>query len=406
MCGIAGIHIFNEDERPEWLKMERAIDSLFSAINHRGGDATGFVAIAKDEVVWQKASCDAFDFYKERKNAPWGVRSVLLHTRMATQGSAAFPENNHPVRRGSVYVVHNGHIWNDREIFKKTNRERYGQVDSEAIAAIIAKYGIMRTHEAMEEVMGAAAIGVVDQTRPGLMVLARGSSSPLMFYRNENLAIFASTTDAIKRAWGQLYGTPPSDKKIEDVKEGTVLYLDGNEVVRKQFVPDDYYYSTKSNGYSHNYTGGKVVSSWVNAGTYADKWEWEDDRDDKKITILCSHGCPKEDCEICNPDDANGSFLPALPQAKPQVFDTQKQEWINAKECDICGNWFGEDELVKVNDWETKWLLCDTCCDEMSEVIADCDITRPTSIHDIPLIEDPIDNRHLRWFSADEYDLV
>src|SRR6187551_715229 len=157
MCGIAGIHVFDSETLPKWTKIENAIDSLFSAIDHRGGDATGIVAINDNgDMVWQKASCNAFEFYKERKSVPAGVRSILLHTRMATQGSAAFPENNHPVRRGGVYVVHNGHIWNDDEVFRKTNRERYGQVDSEAIAAVIAQYGILQTHKAMEEVAGAA----------------------------------------------------------------------------------------------------------------------------------------------------------------------------------------------------------------------------------------------------------
>ncbi len=221
--------------------MENAIDQLFAKIDHRGGDATGFVAISDERVEWQKASCDAFTFYKDRRSIPWNTRSVLLHTRMATQGHQAFPENIHPGRRGSVYVVHNGHIWNDREVFKKTGKERYGQVDSEAIAAIISKYGIDRTHEAMEEVFGAAAIGVVDENRPGFMALARGSSSPLCFYRNEDVAVFASTKDAVKSAWQMLYGTPPKDKKIQELDEGTALYLTDTVETRK-FIPDDYSY--------------------------------------------------------------------------------------------------------------------------------------------------------------------
>ena len=215
--------------------MEYALDALTFALDHRGGDATGYVAVSDELTECQKASCKADEFYKERRALPWGVRSLLVHTRMATQGSPAFPENNHPVRRGSVYVVHNGHIMNDAEIFRKANRTRYGSVDSEAIAAIIAKYGIMRTHEAMEEVSGAAAIGVVDETRPGVMVLARGHSSPLMFHRNDNVAVFASTKNAVQNAWKMLYGTAPKDKNIEDIDEGVALYLNG-DVEKKKFL--------------------------------------------------------------------------------------------------------------------------------------------------------------------------
>lgn len=405
----------NPDAAPKYNKMEYAIDQLFAAIDNRGGDATGFVAIGDEgNVEWQKASCDAFTFYKERRPIPVNTRSVLVHTRMATQGHQAFPENNHPVRRGSVYVVHNGHVFNDHEIFRKTKRERYGQVDSEAIAAIIAKYGIMRTHKAMEEITGAAAIGVVDETRPGLMVLARGSSSPLVFYRNENIAVFASTKEAVKRAWSVLYGTPPKEKHIEDVNEGVAIYLDNNTVRREKFTPDDLYgYSRYQYG---NYKGAVKYCShngcWKEA-TYdglcpkhlVDYYDNDDitttnysNLNFSRAKILCEHGCEKLDCEICNPDDENGSYLPVLRK------DNQKH-WIDAKKCELCGNWFGEDELVSVEDWHDneKWLFCDSCLEEMSEVIADCDVTRPQNIHDQNLEDVETVNEYLNrqgWFNV------
>jgi len=356
--------------------MENAIDSLLSSINHRGGDATGFVAIGENTIEWQKASCDAFDFYKERRNIPHNTRSVLLHTRMATQGSAAFPENNHPVRRGSVYVVHNGHVWNDDKIFKKTNRTRYGQVDSEAIAALIAKHGIMRTHKAMEEVSGAAAIGVVDETRPGVMVLARGSSSPLMFYRNEDLAVFASTKDAVKRGWSILFGTPPSDKNIEDIDEGVALYLDNNVVHREKFETDDYFISryTYKPHKQQSWSNGTYYSSIAGSSSLARGKELE-------AKSICQHGCVDLDCEICNPDDPAGSYLPLIKRE-------DEKEWLNANQCDLCNSWFADDELKSVTDWDSKsWKFCEDCCDEMSDVLIDCDLTAPQRIHRAPLNE-------------------
>ena len=421
MCGIAGIHVFNPENAPKYSKMENAIDNLFSAIDHRGGDATGFVAISDEgNVVWQKASCNAFEFYKERRNIPWGTRSVLLHTRMATQGSAAFPENNHPVRRGSVYIVHNGHIWNDNEVFRKTKRERYGQVDSEAIAAVIAKFGIMETHKAMEEVAGAAAIGVIDETRPGIMVLARGASSPLMFYRNENIAVFASTKEAVKRAWKTLYGTAPKDNKIMDVDEGTAIYLDNSEVETKRFVPDDYYYS-----YSRpvsNYTGGLYYSGGRyshyldNKKSLADKWDWSDEKedlshDDLKVTfvgegeILCSHGCDYLDCEICNPDDEFGSYLPVKADEFKETpkISSGGNGWVDAAKCELCDLWFAEYELTKVKDWEDDWMFCKTCMEEMSEVLTDvASLDKPIRIHGQSIDEDAA----ITWLTTDEVEYI
>jgi len=370
--------------------MEKAIDVMLETIDHRGGDATGFVAIGEDgSKTWQKASCKARDFYLERKEIPYRTRSVLMHTRMATQGSPAFPENNHPVRRGSVFIVHNGHVWNDKEIFRKTRRDRYGQVDSEAIAAIIAKYGIMRTHKAMEEISGAAAIGVVDETRPGVMALARGSSSPLMFYANDDVAVFGSIKWTITKAWEILYGTAPKDKNIIDVDEGVAIYLDDGIEVEK-FKTDDYF---------------KYVSSTPKKTTYVSStgktysWdEWEEDKDsylsgkesDKygsyygKALILCEHGVTEEDCDICNPDDENGSFLPVLREGSDDIAG-----WIPAAKCDLCSAYVEEEDIIDVEDMDDKWSFCKDCAEEMGEVISECAVNknRATTIHSQTLEE-------------------
>lgn len=417
MCGIAGIHILNPENAPKYSKIENAIDNMLFAIDHRGGDATGFVAISDDgQVAWQKASCDANDFYKERRNIPWGTRSVLLHTRMATQGHQAFPENNHPVKRGGIYVVHNGHIWNDNEVFRKTSRTRYGQVDSEAIAAAIAKYGITKTHEAMEIVAGAAAIGVVDETKPGYMVLARGSSSPLMFYRNENVAVFASTAEAVKRAWKVLYGTAPKDNKIMDVDEGTAIYLDDSEVYTERFIPDDYYYKTKSSWSNSTYYGGHYGGYYTVNNKYGNSWDgWEDEKEDKdishddlKITYLCEHGCSGHDCEICNPDDEHGSFLPVkvAEHSKPKILDGSGKGWLEAAKCELCDLWFAEDELTPVRDWEDEWQFCADCLEEMAEVLGEVKRLnpedRPVRIHGQRIDEDA----PINWLSADSLDYI
>lgn len=321
--------------------------------------------------MWQKASCNADKFVKDRRYLPFHPRSILVHTRMATQGSPAFPENNHPVRRGSVYIVHNGHVMNDWEIFKKVNRERFGQVDSEAIAAVIAKYGIMQTHKAMEEITGAAAIGVVDETRPGLMALARGSSSPLMFYRNENIAVFGSTVESVRQAWATIYGSAPKEKHIESIPEGTALYLD-DTVTRKNFIPDDYFYygghMYKQTNYSRN--------DWK-------KWQdVEDELDDKDINMditsstfimtetgeleefFCRHGCRKTDCVICMPYDD-------IVNGQATLLDDEV--------CEVCG------EIKKIHEVDvgeaTPWLICDDCTRELSLELSESEMTR--SIHSL-----------------------
>ena len=88
---------------------------------------------------------------------------------------------------------------------------------------------------------------------------------------------------------------------------------------------------------------------------------------------LCKHFIDYLDCEVCNPDDDEGSYLAG----------DSKKAWINAQKCDLCDAWFGEDELVRVQDWEDKWIFCDKCMDEMSDVINECDISRPVRIYNL-----------------------
>ncbi len=92
---------------------------------------------------WHKASTDAKGFRPFRRRLPADADVVIAHTRWATQGSPAFPENNHPVKRGPMFVTHNGVIYNDRSVFSLTKRTPYGQVDSEAIAALLSAYGTL-----------------------------------------------------------------------------------------------------------------------------------------------------------------------------------------------------------------------------------------------------------------------
>ncbi len=63
-----------------------------------------------------------------RQPVPPGTRVLLAHTRFATQGHEGFMENNHPIRRGPFYLVHNGHVWNDDKLFEKAERQAIGRL--------------------------------------------------------------------------------------------------------------------------------------------------------------------------------------------------------------------------------------------------------------------------------------
>jgi glucosamine 6-phosphate synthetase-like amidotransferase/phosphosugar isomerase protein len=234
MCGIAGVYLRDPHAKAD---LDGMLTTMLEEIEHRGGDATGFVALGDEGVTeWQKAACDSKDFNRYRRSIPEGSRSFLAHTRWATQGLPAFVENNHPLRRGSFFVVHNGHISNDDQLFELAGRERFGQVDSEAIPARLASFGkLAAAPKLMAELHGAAAIAAVDEKNPHELVLARGSSSPLFVLQTKKYVLFGSTWKTVSEAYTKHIGRLPKKAKITNVPEGTVLHFVDGKVTKMTF---------------------------------------------------------------------------------------------------------------------------------------------------------------------------
>lgn len=234
MCGIAGVYLLDGSLK---VNLDSMLDTLLDEIEHRGGDATGFVALSDEGVVeWQKASCDARDFAKGRRRVPEGTRTILAHTRWATQGLPAFMENNHPLKRGSFYAIHNGHVSNDHKLFELAGRERFGQVDSEAVPARLASLGKLAALPiVMEEIQGSAAIAAVDESNPKDLALARGYQSPLFVLRTKKIVLFGSTRDTVKVAYEKHVGKLPKRAKIEAIPQGTMLLFRDGTLKRSTF---------------------------------------------------------------------------------------------------------------------------------------------------------------------------
>jgi hypothetical protein len=148
----------------------------------------------------------------------------------------AFVENNHPLKRGSFFVIHNGHVSNDHKLFELAGRTRYGQVDSESIPARFASFGKLgAAPKVMSEIEGAAAIAVVDEAHPDELVLARGHQSPLFVLQTKRYVLWGSTQATVKEAYEKHIGRLPKRQKIEQVKQGTVLHWKDGKLSRKSF---------------------------------------------------------------------------------------------------------------------------------------------------------------------------
>ena len=231
MCGIAGIYLKNKRVKVSQENIGMFCDRLLLEIEHRGKDATGYMAVGwNGSVKLDKAAKSASDFIKERETFPDKVQAVLLHTRFKTKGSQENMGNNHPVSYNNCFATHNGSISNDDSLFKDEELERRFEVDSEIIPALFDKHSLdtpETIREALEKLGGSFALAVMDPIRhPSRLVLAKGPISPLYVFENDNVIVWASEHKVIKDTWGDLVGTPPQPEKIKFVGEGKFLIAD------------------------------------------------------------------------------------------------------------------------------------------------------------------------------------
>jgi len=332
MCGIAGIYVKGDVGKGK-IDLDAMLSTMLLAIEHRGGDATGFVALTDEGVGrWQKAACGAKDFNIERRRVPKNARTILGHTRWATQGHQGFMENNHPIKRGPFFLIHNGHIYNDNEVFVRAGRERYGLVDSECIVADLANHGTLSAlPKVMEGLDGAAAVAVVDERFPREMALARGESSPLFVLETRRLILFASTEKCVFDAHKKHVGDVKA-KAVKEVGSGTFIHLkDGKARVETFTIPIH-------KGYS-----------WM--GT---KWDGDGEK---------SWGKSK------------ASSLPSVNGLSPNGQTVLQAlidnvDWTN---CDVCNVEYHHERMETVMDGGEQLTLCPVCYDWLNDPLEDDD---------------------------------
>lgn len=211
MCGIAGYNA-----SPAWVSKYMTEEKSFNVLEqcwlhneHRGEDAAGYMRIdaVNNKPYVRKKGASATDLLKDQADKRILSPSLVFgaHTRHATIGDARDNVNNHPVEYGQLMVTHNGSISNHEE-FKKLvpliRRDKIGEVDSFAIP--IALDTIKDPHdmneilEVLPKLRGNLAIHAVWKNFPGVSLLARGTTSPLVVrWHPEGFFGYASEEDAL-----------------------------------------------------------------------------------------------------------------------------------------------------------------------------------------------------------------
>jgi predicted glutamine amidotransferase len=197
MCGIAGIN-FNTNNKN---KMKNIFSILLSNQETRGKDSTGFIYnFSKDYDIirgFLKASA-AINYIKERDN----LTGFLGHARAATVGDKSNLDNVHPIETEHYVGVHNGTIFNHKELKEKYKLKCSGETDSEIIFRLLDKVG----NKAFSLLEGTFAVVYFKKTSPDTMYIFTNGSKPLVFFSSKEYFAFASTIEEIKIKNKKLFG--------------------------------------------------------------------------------------------------------------------------------------------------------------------------------------------------------
>lgn len=127
MCGIFGI--ISSSPVPK-----KDLASLVEHAQQRGRDSSGLVVFDKGVYSIHRSDYVVTRLLDEVR--PHSSPLVMGHSRLITNGL----EDNQPVVRDDVFVLHNGIVVNHEAIWEQLNKKRMLQIDTEVIAAIAAEH--------------------------------------------------------------------------------------------------------------------------------------------------------------------------------------------------------------------------------------------------------------------------
>ena len=202
MCGIVG-YIGKREAYPILIKG-------LSRLEYRGYDSAGVALINDDgNLVIYKTKGKVADLERavEGKNLSGNVG--IAHTRWATHGEPN-DVNAHPhfSESGNLALIHNGIIENYRSLKTELQNQGYhfkSETDTEVVIQLI-QY-IMDSHSitleeavplALNSVIGAYAIVIVDKTQPDRMIAARKGSPLIIGVGDDEFLIGSDATPIVE----------------------------------------------------------------------------------------------------------------------------------------------------------------------------------------------------------------
>jgi glutamine---fructose-6-phosphate transaminase (isomerizing) len=203
MCGIVGI-------LGKSAVSTNLVDAL-RRLEYRGYDSAGIATVEAGTLERRRAEGKLRNLEKRLLVEPLAGRTGIGHTRWATHGRPT-ERNAHPHMTAQVSVVHNGIIENFRDLRAKLEARGHRfqtDTDTEAVVHLISDEmdrgaaPIAAVREALKQLQGAFALGIIFAGHDDLMIAAR-KGSPLAIghgtgemYLGSDAIALAPFTDAI-----------------------------------------------------------------------------------------------------------------------------------------------------------------------------------------------------------------
>lgn len=190
MCGIFGVI------SKEKIKKEK-LNTLVIQAQQRGADSSGLILLKNNRFEIYRA-----DYNIEKLLSKVNLcdsKMVFGHSRLITNGLL----DNQPVVRNHVFVLHNGIILNDKQIWKELSTEKKHEIDSEIIAAITMDH--LENNRKIEELsqvifekcQGTISCAIVIQNLGKLVLLSNNGS--LYVGEDMNSTYFSSERYALTK---------------------------------------------------------------------------------------------------------------------------------------------------------------------------------------------------------------
>ena len=222
MCGIVG-----------YIGRRNAYPILINGLHrleYRGYDSAGVALLDGDSLNVYKAKGKVSDLEETAKEKDCSGTLGIAHTRWATHGEPSVT-NAHPheSESGNLALVHNGIIENYTILREQLQSKGYhfqSATDTEVLVQLIEYYEkkhncdvVSAVRYALNKVIGAYAIALVDKRHPNTLIVAR-KSSPLVVGIGENNEEFFIASDATPIAEYTSHVVYIDDEQIVKVERG------------------------------------------------------------------------------------------------------------------------------------------------------------------------------------------